>query len=170
MADINLTTLNNDLNIYKDKITIKCDYAFQGIEIDYIDASEDGRGSRFSSLLPSNYLLRSGTNKILVLKLNLDNESDYVGVETELFTHGEGFQITNAFLATKNLQKISLQVNNLFLENWCNLGGDASWDNLTRNWEDIDYDGRVKIPKWHKIKNVDKEAQTITTTRELRNK
>tara|TARA_R100000152_G_C6782207_1_gene219014 strand:+ start:12514 stop:13020 length:507 start_codon:yes stop_codon:yes gene_type:complete len=168
LANINIQTLNNDLYIYKDRVSIKSDYAFQGILIDYNESKPSGSRPSFSSLLPNNYIVRSGLNKILILKLNHQNENQYVGTETDLFTKQDDFYITNAVLVRQDLGKSNLAINYSSIETWDNL--DMTWETLTRKWEDISYDGKSKIPKWHRVNSFDKELNKVTQKKELRNK
>ena len=61
-----------------------------------------------------------------------------------------------------------IAINYSSLETWDNL--DMTWETLTRKWEDISYDGKSKIPKWHRVNSFDKELNKVTQKKELRNK
>ena len=161
-------TYNGNLNIGKKVVSVDTDINYQAIEIKYIGKITINR------LLPSNYLVQSGSNKIMIVKLTHDDE-----VLTDLFSYRGRALISKCILI--GYKRYNLYVNKSNLELWNTLektekvgttdGAAQDWAYLTKNWEDISFDGNnAKKPYIHRKTAYDKEARTFTTIKEIRKK
>ena len=151
-------TYNGNLNISKNAVSIETDYIYQGIEIDYIGVLN------IESTLPSDYIVRKGNNKILIIKLQNNNRNII-----DLFTYTGKAIISKCVLVTKELESYNLYINNTALELYDALEG--NWEDYTRSWQDISFDGNNKKYNYQYRKaNYDKDTKTYTTTKEIRNK
>ena len=151
-------TYNGNLNISKNSVSIETDYIYQGIEIDYIGVLN------IESTLPSDYIVRKGNNKILIIKLQNNNRNII-----DLFTYTGKAIISKCVLVTKELESYNLYINNTALELYDALEG--NWEDYTRSWQDISFDGNNKKYNYQYRKaNYDKDTKTYTTTKEIRNK
>ena len=159
--------LSNDIYQYGDEVTIKSDFEFYGLEIDYTKLEETQ--PRLKSKLPNSYAMFYTHKKIIFLKVSHE-EYNYNGIETSLFSHNKGFIINNVMLCTKELDTYNLQVHLNELENWETLSENSEWDNVTRNWEDIKGDAKSNRLRWHTISDFDKDARKTTYKKELRKK
>ena len=151
-------TYNGNLNISKNAVSIETDYIYQGIEIDYIGVLN------IETTLPSDYIVRKGNNKILIIKLQHNNRNII-----DLFTYTGKAIISKCVLVTKELESYNLYINNTALELYDALEG--NWEDYTRSWQDISFDGNNKKYNYQYRKaNYDKDTKTYTTTKEIRNK
>ncbi|QDP48973.1 MAG: hypothetical protein Unbinned1524contig1003_11 [Prokaryotic dsDNA virus sp.] len=151
-------TYNGNLNIDKKIVSIETDYIYQGIEIDYIGVLN------IETTLPSDYIVRKGNNKILIIKLQHNNRNII-----DLFTYTGKAIISKCVLVTKELESYNLYINNTALELYDALEG--NWEDYTRSWQDISFDGNNKKYNYQYRKaNYDKDTKTYTTTKEIRNK
>ena len=163
-------TYIGNLNIGKKTISVETDINYQGIEIDYVGTIN------ITSLLPDNYMVANGNNKIIIVKTIKDNN-----IISDLFSYKGMAMITRCKLATDDLKLYNLYINKSNLELWNTLqktekvgttdGVEQSWESLTRYWEDIDFDGKnAKKPYIHRTTSYDKETKTYTTIKEIRKK
>ena len=151
-------TYNGNLNVGRKTIRLETDINYQAIEIEYLGTIQ------ITSLLPSDYILSSGRNKIIIVKMVKDNN-----IITDLFTYKGMAMITKCRLITSNLKSHNLYVNKLNLELWDKL--DGTWENLSNDWENISFDGdNNKKNYMHRKAIYDKETNTYTTTKEIRKK
>ena len=154
-----------NLNISETQVSVDTNINYVGIEITFI-----GRMA-IESVLPSYYLVQKGNNKIVILKF-LNNDE----IHNDLFNYFGQCLISRATIVDKDNVKHNLYINKLALELWNTLydvdvtaGND--WDSLTRNWEDIDFEGRNDdVKKLTIIKDYDKETKSISITRQYSKK
>ena len=163
-------TYIGNLNIGKKTISVETDINYQGIEIDYVGTIN------ITSLLPDNYMVANGNNKIIIVKTIKDNN-----IISDLFSYKGMAMITRCKLATDDLKLYNLYINKSNLELWNTLiktessgttaGTQQDWAYMTKFWEDIDYDGNNnKLSYIHRKTIYDKETKTYTTTKEIRKK
>ncbi|QDP67915.1 MAG: hypothetical protein Tp1122DCM00d2C27307611_5 [Prokaryotic dsDNA virus sp.] len=151
-------TYNGNLNIDKTTVSIETDYIYQGIEINYVGQIN------ITSLLPSQYLVSKGSNKIIIIKLEKSTNN-----LTDLFTYKGKALITKCKVITKELKSYNLYINKLSLELYNTLKG--KWEDNTRNWQDLSFDGNNKKYNYqYKKTSYDKENKSYTTIKEIRNK
>ena len=152
-----------NLNIGKKNVSIDTDINYQAIEIKYAGTMN------VSSLLPDNYILEKGSNKIIIVKMVKDDN-----ILNDLFSYRGMAIITHCMIVDANLNKYNLYVNKSNLELWNTLIGEkssADWDYLTNHWEDISFDGNNNKRNYlYKKTTFDKETNTYTTTKEIRKK
>ena len=152
-----------NLNIGKKNVSIDTDINYQAIEIKYAGTMN------VSSLLPNNYILEKGSNKIIIVKMIKDDN-----ILNDLFSYRGMAIITHCMIVDANLNKYNLYVNKSNLELWNTLIGEkssADWDYLTNHWEDISFDGNNNKRNYlYKKTTFDKETNTYTTTKEIRKK
>ena len=152
-----------NLNIGKKNVSIDTDINYQAIEIEYIGTIN------ISSLLPNNYIVNNGNNKIIIVKMVKDDN-----ILNDLFSYRGMAIITHCMIVDANLNKYNLYVNKSNLELWNTLIGEkssADWDYLTNHWEDISFDcNNNKRNYLYKKTTFDKETNTYTTTKEIRKK
>ena len=126
---MNVTDIyKGNLNIGKEKVSIDTDINYQAIQMEYVGTIN------IKSLLPNNYIVSSGNNKIIIAKLTKDDNNFL-----DLFTYKGLAIISNCMLVTKDLQKHNLYINKSNIETYDML--DGLWDNQTRNFEDLEFDG-----------------------------
>ena len=121
-------TYKGNLNIGKEKVSIDTDINYQAIQMEYVGTIN------IKSLLPNNYIVSSGNNKIIIAKLTKDDNNFL-----DLFTYKGLAIISNCILVTEDLQKHNLYINKSNIETYDML--DGLWDNQTRNFEDLEFDG-----------------------------
>ena len=88
------------LNIDKEMVSIDTDFVYQLIEIHYVGTIN------IISLLPENYIIKKGNNKILIIKLNKGSSS-----LSELFKYEGYAMITRCNVLNDKLVKNNLYVN-----------------------------------------------------------
>ena len=151
------------LNIDKEMVSIDTDFVYQLIEIHYVGTIN------IISLLPENYIIKKGNNKILIIKLNKGSSS-----LSELFKYEGYAMITRCNVLNDKLVKNNLYVNKSSLEFWNTLikvegQEEPVYEYMTRNWEDLDFDGNNNKKYYiERIKTYDNETKTFTTTKEIR--
>ena len=159
-----------NLNIGKEIVSLDTDLTFKVIEISYVGTI------KIKSLLPDNYMVANGNNKIIIVKTIKDNN-----IISDLFSYKGMAMITRCKLATDDLKLYNLYINKSNLELWNTLiktessgttaGTQQDWAYMTKFWEDIDYDGNNnKLSYIHRKTIYDKETKTYTTTKEIRKK
>ena len=157
------------LNIGEKIVSIDTKEDWAGIEIDFTGKVE------IKSLLPEDYIVKAGVNKIVVVKFNSRSES-----LNELFEYKGNPKIKKCIIATKELESKNLYINHSSLQLWNTLGGSLKgtgeqikkdWAYLGENWEDIDFDGNNDKHYYIYRKQVyDKDSKTYTTIKEKREK
>lgn len=156
------------LNVDESKVSIDVDINWQGIEIDYTG------NMSITTLLPSEYIVVNGNGKILIIKMEYNDDS-----VLDLFTYTGYAMITKCIIATKELTKHRININKLSLQVWNSMKGSTKGGSLTSQtyeslgefWENIDYDGNNKKMSYIYQKNVyDKEAKSFTKIKEIRKK
>mgnify|MGYP003628349525 CR=1 FL=1 len=151
-------TYNGNLNIGQKIVSIDSDINYQGIQIEYVGTIN------ITSLLPDEYIVSNGNNKIIIVKLIKNNN-----VLKDLFSYKGMAMITKCMLVTEDLVTHNLYVNKSNLEQYTRLGG--VWESYARNWEDISFDGNNdKKPYIHRNTTYDNETKTYTTKKEIRKK
>ena len=151
-------TYKGNLNIGKEKVSIDTDINYQAIQMEYVGTIN------IKSLLPNNYIVSSGNNKIIIAKLTKDDNNFL-----DLFTYKGLAIISNCMLVTKDLQKHNLYINKSNIETYDML--DGLWDNQTRNFEDLEFDGNNnKKPYIYKKYVRTPETNKITQIKEIRKK
>jgi len=155
-----------NLNVGEKVISVDTDIIYQGIEIKYAGTIN------VSSLLPNNYILQKGANKIIIVKMERSNT-----IISDLFEYRGMAIITHCMLVEPNLNKHNLYINKHSLQLWETLMGanpsqdDMDWDYFGENREDIDFDGNNNKRNYLYKKTIyDKETNTFTTTKEIRKK
>ena len=151
-------TYYGNLNVGKEIVSLETDINYQAIEINYIGNLKP------TFLLPNNYITKIGNNKIIILKLIKNND-----IIKELFSYQGTAIINKCVLVSDNFAKYLLNINKSNLEHYIRL--DGTWNNYTRNWEDLDFDGNNDKKSYiHKKTTYDNEARTYTTKKEIRKK
>ena len=151
-------TYNGNLNIWQKTIRIDTSINYQGIEIEYVGTIN------ITSLLPSNYIVKSGNNKIIIIKLTKDQD-----ILSDLFTYRGMAMITKCMLVTEDLQTYNIYINKSNLELYNRLDGD--YDNISKNWNDLSFDGNNNKKSYiYRKSTLDKENNTFTTIKEIRKK
>ena len=86
-----------------------------------------------------------------------------------MFTYKGKALITKCKVITKELKSYNLYINKLSLELYNTLKG--KWEDNTRNWQDLSFDGNNKKYNYqYKKTTYDKENKSYTTIKEIRNK
>ena len=163
-------TYNGNLNIGQQNISLESDIPFNSIEIYYTGIM------RIVSLLPEKYAIQ---NNSLLNKITIVNKKDIEQLSSDLFSYRGKALISKCILI--GYKRYNLYVNKSNLELWNTLrkndkveGEDAvvqDWAYLTKNWEDISFDGNnAKRPYIHRKTTYDKDTRTFTTIKEIRKK
>ena len=164
-------TYNGNLNIEQQKVSLETDKPFKKIEIQYYGKMN------IQSLLPNNYSLK---NNILEKKIIIKSGGSEK-LNPDLFKYRGKAVIKKCILYLESGKKYNLYVNKSNLELWNTLektekvgttdGTAQDWAYLTKNWEDISFDGNnAKKPYIHRKTAYDKETRTFTTIKEIRKK
>ena len=158
------------LIISSDKVTCISPDRFRVLEMNYV-----GDITIFS-LLSNNYVISKSTSKIIILNFNTSNLYDNTDNQSlELFKYKGTAIFSEPFLATKHKYKFRLTVETIGYETWDGLSRagqtNYSWDYMTRNWEDLSYDGKNNKISFIKNKvEVDNDTNIRTVKREIRKK
>ena len=155
-----------NLNIGKKVVSLDTDIVYQAIQIEYVGTIKP------LSLLPNNYILQKGANKIIIVKME---KSDTI--ISDLFEYRGMAMITHCLLVDSYLNKHNLYINKSNLQLWNTLqapdssGNNMDWAYLGEKWEDIDFDGKNDKKNYlHRKTTFDEETNTFTTTKEIRKK
>ena len=155
-----------NLNIGKSVVSLDTDVVYQAIQIEYVGTIN------VISLLPNNYILQKGANKIIIVKMEKSNT-----IISDLFEYRGMAMITHCMLVDPNLNKHNLYINKSNLQLWNTLRGanasqgDMDWAYFGENWEDIDFDGNNNKRNYlYRKTTYDKDTKTYTTTKEIRKK
>tara|TARA_Y100000401_G_scaffold116838_1_gene123613 strand:- start:1371 stop:1841 length:471 start_codon:yes stop_codon:yes gene_type:complete len=151
-------TYTGTLNIGKEKVSLDTNIIYQGIQLEYVGTIN------ITSLLPSNYIVSNGNNKIIIAKLTKDSDNFL-----DLFKYKGLAIISKCMLVTEDLKKHILYINKSNIDTYGML--DNSWDNLTRNYEDLEFDGNNNKKRYlFKRRIKDEDTGIVTETREIRKK
>ena len=154
-----------------------------GEEIVSIQTSEEWKGLQIqfqgkveiNSVLPEDYIVESGVNKIIIIKFNKRDE-----VLSDLFKYKGELNILSCIMVSDNLKSTNIHIDRSSLQLWNTLYGSVNrefkmilkdWAYLGENWEDLDFDGNNNKYSYTYRKQVyDKESKTYTEIKELRKK
>ena len=104
--------ISGDLKVGNEIVSIQTSEQWSGIEIDFSGKIQ------IKSLLPEDYMVSSGRNKIIIVKLNFKEESF-----SELFKYKGIANITKVLMVTKDLQSRILNIDMSSIQLWSNLIG-----------------------------------------------
>ena len=93
-------TYTGTLNIGKEKVSLDTNIIYQGIQLEYVGTIN------IASLLPSNYIVSNGNNKIIIAKLTKDSDNFL-----DLFKYKGLAIISKCILVTEGLKKHILYIN-----------------------------------------------------------
>jgi hypothetical protein len=151
-------TYNGNLNIGQKTIRIDTNINYQGIEIEYVGTIN------ITSLLPSSYIVKSGNNKVIIIKLIKNDD-----ILSDLFTYKGVAMITKCMIVTQDLETHNIYINKSNLELYNRLDGD--YDNISKNWNDLSFDGNNNKKSYiYRKSTLDEENRTFTTIKEIRKK
>ena len=154
-----------------------------GEEIVSIQTSEEWKGLQIqfkgkveiNSVLPQDYIVESGVNKIIIIKFNKRDE-----VLSDLFKYKGKLNILSCIMVSGDLKQTTIHIDKSSLQLWNTLYGSVNkkgetvlkdWAYLGENWEDLDFDGNNNKYSYTYRKQVyDKESKTYTEIKELRKK
>ena len=165
-------TYNGNLNIEQHKVSVDTNLIFNMIEILYVGKIN------IQSLLPDNYSLK---NDLLSRKIIINKDYGSTTSQFDLFKYRGKAMIKKCILFDNANRQNNLYVNRSNLELWNTLsktekvgttdGVVQDWAYLTKNWEDISFDGNnAKRPYIHRKTTYDKDTRTFTTIKEIRKK
>ena len=165
-------TYNGNLNIGKNNVSLDTDFSFKMIVIKYFGIM------RIESLMSDSYSIKNNTlsREIVISKIYETNN-----IINDLFKYKGKAGIYKCILHTDNNIKHNMYINKSNLELWNTLrktekvgttdGVVQDWAYLTRNWEDISFDGNNdKKPYTYRKTIYDNETRTYTTIKEIRKK
>ena len=159
---------NGILNIGEKNISIDTKHYWMAIEITM------SRPLEINSLLPDDYIVEAGRNKIIVVRVNSRKDVVY-----DLFEYRGIASFIKCEICLNNLQLKKLYINNSSLQLWNTLSktidGSSStqkdWAYLGENWEDLDFDGNNDKQYYtFRKQTYDKEEQSYTDIYETRKK
>lgn len=151
-------TYKGNLNIGQKTIRIDTNINYQGIEIEYVGTVN------ITSLLPSSYIVKSGNNKVIIIKLIKNDD-----ILSDLFTYKGVAMITKCMIVTQDLETHNIYINKSNLELYNRLDGD--YDNISKNWNDLSFDGNNNKKSYiYRKSTLDEENRTFTTIKEIRKK
>lgn len=164
---------NGVLIISEDKVSIDTYLGYIAMELEF--------DSKFiiKSLLPENYIIKKGDNKIIIADI------DHNGISNrDLFNYVGVARITSCVIVTPKMKKKRIEIDRSCLQLWSTMGyrdtknystnenvvARFKYDDLTINWEDIDFNGnnnRRKYLYYHsKYDNETKQFTKIIEARE----
>ena len=155
-----------NLNIGKNVVSLDTDIVYQAIQIEYVGTIN------IMSLLPNNYILQKGANKIIVVKMERSDT-----IISDLFEYRGMAMITHCMLVGPDLNKHNLYINKSNLQLWNTLQAPDSsennmdWAYFGESWESIDFVGNNNKKNYlHRKTTFNEETNTFTTTKEIRKK
>jgi len=165
-------TYNGNLNIEQNKISVDTSYQYIGIEIQYTGKIN------IQSLMPNGWTYH---NNLLASRITIKKDSESSTKLSDLFKYRGKAIITKCSLILDVGRTINLSINRSNLELWNTLrktstlgttdGVAQDWAYLTKNWEDISFDGNnAKRPYIYRKTTYDKETNTFNTITEIRKK
>ena len=156
----------NKLLIKENNVEIETQIVYKAIELNYT-------GELYiENLLPNDYLVQKGNNKIIIIKFDKREE-----VLTELFNYDGYCNIHYGYLIDENKQKHTLSIQRPSVLTWNKMGTKKNlsgtetktdWEYLTTDYQDMKNSGRNDYMKSFKFsRKVDNEAKTKTEIKEL---
>ena len=170
-----------NLNIGKEIVSLDTDLTFKVIEISYVGTI------KIKSLLPDNYIIESGNNKIIIVRMD---KKRFLAIEeleelkaqqpTDLFTY-KGIAMITKCSVISNSSINNLYINKSELQLWNTLsqyesatsgsGTKQDWAYITTDWENLEFDGNNNKKQYtHRHTAYDKETKKHKTTKEIRKK
>ena len=137
---------------------------YQAIQLDFVN------DIKYTSLLPSNYLITKGNQKIIIAKLIINDT-----IEENLFKYRGTAYIVRCILVDNEFKKHNIRIITS-RQTWEALKGNSrnekmDWAYMTINWEDLNKDGNNNKRKyWDIRKSYDSDNKKITITREIKEK
>ena len=171
---INRKPINGYIKINQYDVEIETDINYQAIEISFNGIMD------IQPLIGKNYIIKSGYNKIIIAKLNYD-----YAIVSKIFKYRGIANINSCTLIDKDYNKYNIYVDKSILQIWNRLKGyvvkysesnpdnnvKQDWAYLTRNWEDIEFDGNNNKYSYIHVKtNKNVGTGTHSITREVRKK
>lgn len=158
---------NEFINIKTEFVSIHTNRAYKIIEINYTGIM------KITPLVNKFYKITNNNNKILIMYLGKENKRNL-----RLFKYTGTARIINCRTVDKNFISKYLYIKRNDIQLWNTLikpldedGDGPIYDSMTRNWEDIDFDGNNnKSKRIHRKTTYNKETRTYTTTKEIRKK
>ena len=155
--------MNSKLIISDNKVQINTDIVYSAIELFY------NGDIRIKSLLPNDYLVKSGKNKILIIRVNTDN-----AILSDLFLYDGLSKIYGGYIYNKKSEKYKLTTEIVNDTSWSNLEkkDDLSekydWDNLTSDYEEMKGHREKKQGKRLVYKSIDGENKRTYVEKEAK--
>ncbi len=171
---INRKPINGYIKINQYDVEIETDINYQAIEISFNGIMD------IQPLIGKNYIIKKGYNKIIIAKLNYD-----YAIVSKIFKYRGIANINSCTLIDKDYNKYNIYVDKSILQIWNRLKGyvvkysesnpdnnvKQDWAYLTRNWEDIEFDGNNNKYSYIHVKtNKNVGTGTHSITREVRKK
>tara|TARA_R100001530_G_C4267669_1_gene142256 strand:- start:193 stop:726 length:534 start_codon:yes stop_codon:yes gene_type:complete len=157
------------LKIGEKIVSIQASEIWKGLQIEFQGKVE------INSLLPDDYIVESGVNKIIIVKFNKRDE-----VLSDLFKYKGKLNILSCIMVSGDLKQTTVHIDKSSMQLWNTLYGSVNkkgetvlkdWAYLGENWEDLDFDGNNNKYSYTYRKQVyDKESKTYTEIKELRKK
>ena len=157
---------NDYINITTEFVSIQTEQAYKIIEINYTGIM------KITTLLDKFYKITNKNNKILIMYFGKENKK----MDLRLFRYTGNARIINCRIVDQNLVSKYLYIKRNDLQLWNTLikpldedGNEPIYDSMTRNWEDMDFDGNNnKSNRIYRKTIYNKETRTYTTTKEIR--
>ena len=153
----------NKLIIEGKKVSIETDIIFKAIEIGC-------RGELYiNSLLPTDFLVSKGFNKLIILRFNKG-----VDVYKDLFEFESSCSIAYAKIVDADLIDHNLLIDKIANVTWDAMGTKIdingnetrqTWDSLTTNWNLLKSPNKSNVERFSVIKDYDAETNTTTKTK-----
>ena len=151
------------LKFNKKNISIQTSEVWKELEIDFVG------DIKIKSLLPDDYIVRSGINKIIIVKFNKRDE-----ILSDLIEYKGKINITKCIMASGDMKSKNIYIDKSSLQFWNTLGFSVDksknitlkdWAYLGENWEDLDGNNDKNYYTYRK-KIYDKESKTYTEIKE----
>jgi hypothetical protein len=153
----------NKLIIEGTKVSIDSDIIYKAIEIGF-------RGELYiKSLLPTDFLVSKGFNKLIILRFNKG-----VDVYEDLFEFESSCNIAYAKIVDANLIEHNLLIDKIANVSWGAMGTKIdingnkttqTWDRITTNWNLLRSPNKSNVERFSVIKDYDAETNTTTRTK-----
>ena len=159
---------NGTLYIGEKTITIDTEINYNLIELTFIG------NMNVVSLLPDNYIVKKGFNKLVIVKMDNDKK-----IINDLLTYKGSAIIQSCKITSLNFVRYNINIEKTALQLWSTLrgliksGDDVAkdWAAITDNWQDIKFEGKNNKYSYIKLtRNTDKEAKNIIRRKEVREK
>ncbi len=139
--------MSNTINIGKNIVEIDTNSIYKAIEIDF-----QGNLS-ISNLLPNDYLVKKGSGKLIILRLNTGNN-----IYSKLFRYYGSCIIYGARLVDENNKVQNLTINKNYIQTWNKIT--SNWGNLTINYKDLS--GSIRNDGYEKTIYIDDGTNSNT--------